>query len=380
MRNVLTPMILLGCVALAVAQSPQPGPILQSANPSMSMPRLSRPVPGLAQQEVPVGTAIVSLDGVCDRSSGRASKACRTVITRGQLDSLIDATTPEATPAARRQFAVKYARTLAASAVAERQHLDKDPAVAKAIETQMKLARKQVLAAALYRKINEQATKIPASEAQKYYTEHRADFEQADVQRLTIPRSAANAEGQPLDAEKLKSKADELRTRAVAGDDFQQLQQDAYKDLGINASFPPTRLAVRRRDVMQDERKVFDLNPHEVSEVLDLPNAFVILRLDSKKTLPAPLVLNEINPILQANRMRTELQDTGKNIKADFNLKYLEMATAPELFPMPGAGQSAARGWGRMDPRGRMTSGAQRWPSLQRRMTTLPAAGPEQSR
>jgi len=380
MRNVVTFMIVLSCVSLVAAQSAQPRPVLESRNPSMSMPHLNRPIPGRKPVSVPANTPIVSLNGVCDRSSGTASKTCKTVITRGQLDSMIDATSPDATPVARRQFAVKYARMLAASAAAERQHLDKDPAVAKAIEAQMKVARKQVLAAALYRKLSEQAANVPASETQRYYAEHQADFEQAELQRVSIPKSAITEAGQSLDADKVKSKADEIRTRALAGGDFQQLQQDAYKDLNINASLPPTKLnMVRPRDLTQDERKVFDLKPGEVSEVVELPTEFVILKLESKKTLPVSLVQNEINPILQTEHIRKELQDHAKVIKADFDLRYLEMATAPELFPMPGPAQFAGRTWSRGDPRSRMMSGTQRWPSLQRR-TPAPMVGPDQAR
>lgn len=378
MRNVLTVMVVLSWVVPVVAQSAQPGPVLQSPPPSQPLSRLqlNRPAPRQASTSlasplpVPANTPIVSLEGVCDRSSGTASKGCKTVITRGQLDNIVDTTSPDATPFVRRQLAIKYARTLAASAVAERQHLDRDPVVAKAIQEQMKQARKQVLAAALYRKLTEQAGRVPESETRKYYSEHQADFEEAGLRRLSIPRSFVTDGGPGFDADKAKAKADELQKRALSGDDFQQLQQDAYKDLGINASLPPTRLdMVRRNQLGPEERKVLDLKPGEVSEVLELPDSFVVFKLESKRVMTIAAAQNEINTILQADRMRKELQDTAKNIKADFNLKYLEMPTAPELFPMPTPGRSVGPQGMRPDPRSRMMSGARRWPSLQKRPT-----------
>lgn len=383
MRNVLTLLVVLSCALPVMAQSAQPGPVLQSHAPSLSRPHLTRPVPGQAATPLtsaagmPADTPVVSLDGVCDRSSGTTSKACKTVITRGQLDRMLETTTTDATPAARRQFAVKYARILAASAVAERQHLDRDPAVAQAIQAQMKLARQQVLAAALYRKLTAQAGKVPESETQNYYSEHQTDFEEAELRRLSIPKSGVTDNGQPLDADKAKAKADELRKRALAGDDFQQLQQDAYKDLGINASLPATKLnLVRRSDLAREEQKVLDLKPGEVSEVVDLPDAFVVLKLEAKRTLAVSSVQNEINTILQTDHMRKELQDTAKNVKADFNLKYLEMPAAPELFPMPALSPSPGRPWTPRDPRSRMMSSNRRWASPRMRTPSpIPATG-----
>jgi hypothetical protein len=67
------------------------------------------------------------------------------------------------------------------------------------------------------------------------------------------------------------------------------------------------------------------------------------LKLESKRTLAVSSVQNEINTILQTDRMRKELHDYAKNIRADFNLKNLEMPTAPELFPMPRSGQQGLR-------------------------------------
>ena len=373
MRNVVAFMVVLSCAVPAVSQGAQPGPVPQaSVSTPISTSQRNRAARQAARAQafasVSPSMPVVSLDGVCERSAGNAGKACKTVVTKGQLDSMMEGTSPEATPAAQRQFAVRYARVLAASAAAERQHLERDPEVAKAIQEQMKQARKQVLAAAFYRKLAEQAARVPASATQKYYNEHLADFEEAQLLRVSIPKSAATEGGQQIDAENLKSQADEVRTHALAGDDFQKLQESAYKELGINARLPETKLSPRRRkDLSQDERKVLDLKPGDVSDIMDLPDSYVIFKLESKRTLTLPFVQNEINAILQTERLRQELQDTEKTIKADFNLKYLETPTAPELFPMPGSVQSMGRTWARTDARSRMMSGTQRWPSLQRR-------------
>jgi len=194
--------------------------------------------------------------------------------------------------------------------------------------------RRRYLPAA--RQIEEQAANVPASEIQKYYTDHQANFDEGEVLRLTIPKAAATESGQPLDASAVKATADALRARAAAGEDFDQLQQAAYKELGLEAPPSATKLnKVRRTRLAPDEAKVFELKAGEVSEVMESPGAFVILKLDSKQSIPIETAGSEIKAILRQARLEQEIQSASKNVKAQFNLTYLEMPAAPELFVAP---------------------------------------------
>ena len=336
MRLALVCSIALACVAPVIAQSPQAGPIPMSRQEMRrkGIQALGKPVsPTL---EVAPETPVVTLEGVCDRPQVAGAKGCKTVITRAQLDSMIELLAPETPQSARRQFAINYARLLAASEVAQRHHLEKEPAVIKELQAQLKLARMQVLASTLYRQIEEQAANVPASEIQKYYSDHQANFDEGEVLRLTIPKAAATESGQPLDTSAVKATADALRARAAAGEDFDQLQQAAYKELGLKAPPSAAKLnKVRRTRVAPDEAKVFDLKAGEVSEVMESPGAFVILKLDSKQSIPIETAGSEIKSILRQGRLEQEIQSASKNVKAQFNLTYLEMPAAPELFVAP---------------------------------------------
>jgi hypothetical protein len=336
MRVVLICYAVLACAAPMIAQT---GVDLQNPATPLSrrqmLMRRAQPFgkPVSMNAEVPADAPVVTLEGVCDHSQVPGKKDCKTVITRAQMDSIIDLLAPGTPPDARPQFAIKYARLLAASGVARREHLEKDPVVANELEAQLKLARMQVLANTLYHQMQEQADNVPVSEIQKYYTVHQADFDQGEVWRLYIPRSTAGASGQSLDASAIKAKADELRERAAAGEDFDQLQREAYKNLGINVAPPLTKLnMVRRTSLPQDEAKVFDLNVGELSPVLESASALVILKLESKQSIPVESAGPEIKSILQRDRLQRELQSAANNVKAQFNLKYLGMPSAPELF------------------------------------------------
>ena len=73
--------------------------------------------------------------------------------------------------------------------------------------------------------------------------------------------------------------------------------------------------------------------------MLDSPDAYVILKLESKQPVPIELAQSEIKPVLQRERKAKGLEDATKNVSADFNLAYLGVQSPPELFVPPTTGQ-----------------------------------------
>ena len=128
------------------------------------------------------------------------------------------------------------------------------------------------------------------------------------MRRLAVPLVAPIEGGRRLDRSAVRSEMEELRTRAVAGEDMNQLQQEAYKHLHIQAMPPAVNVqTVRRIGLQGDEAKAFDLNPGEISPVLDLPAAFAIVKLESKEPAPLDSVRQEIEAALRQGRMQNEL-------------------------------------------------------------------------
>ena len=244
----------------------------------------------------------------------------------------------------RGRLAVQYARTLAFSALAEQQGFDKSPVLAKELDDQLKLVRTRILASAFLQTLQEQTNKILEPEVQRYYAKHQEEFEQAQVRRLSVPFAVPTEDGQPLDHTAVKSEMELLRSQAVAGDDFDQLQRDAYKHLHIRASPPANALLVRRSDLQGEEAKTFDLSPGEVSNVLDLPGAYALVKLESKQIMPIESVRQEIETALRRERMQDAITKLGKRVTAQFNLQYLEMSSQPDIFGVTGTNSAASGG------------------------------------
>ena len=353
----LTYAVMLACTVSVVAQGlqsarPGQGATPMSADPLPSLGTLGRrsapahaDVPPPSAVEVPPEAPVFTMEGVCDPPQISKTKDCKTVITRAEMERITDMFLPDASPAVRRQFAVNYARLLAASGVAQQKHLEKDPEVVRQLQEQMKVTRMQVLAHTLYQQIERQAENTTTSEIQKYYEDHLSNFDEGEVRRLSLPRTAPTTDGRPLDDSIVRNKAEELRQRAVAGEDFEQLQHDAYVNLGISGIAPPTKLnKVRRTNLPRDEASVFDLQLGEVSPVLESLGSLVVLKLVSKQSVPAAEAEEEIKSLLRQARVKQELESATNNVKAQFNLKYLDMTSAPELFPPPEVQQSANSG------------------------------------
>src|ERR1700693_1301423 len=189
-------------------------------NPATILPRrgITRPstrpagMEALAGGKVPPDAPVVMLERPCDQPrKGVRQSYCKSVVTRSELDGLIELLEPNASPAARRQFAINYASLVAASGAAERRHLEKNPAVAQQLQMQEKLIRMQVLANALYRQIEADANNVSISKIEEYYSGHLADFEQGQVRRLFLPKPIATASPQSSDTSILKAKAEEMR-------------------------------------------------------------------------------------------------------------------------------------------------------------------------
>lgn len=132
-------------------------------------------------------TPVITLDGFCESVSAAAARdglPCRTVITRSEFDSVAEAggaTTPEG----KDRFVQIYVQYLLFAGAAQKRGMDKDPRFQRMLE----LARLQLLTQTLMRDLQEKSEQISPEELEKFYRENPAEFEQAALLRVYIPRA-----------------------------------------------------------------------------------------------------------------------------------------------------------------------------------------------
>lgn len=274
----------------------------------------------LRASNIAADTPLIVIAGLCDNSSDDKAKAsnCKTVITRAQFKKVIDAVQPGMSAHARREFALHYADALVMTKKAEQMGLDKGTNY----EEQMRLARIQILSQALKKVIQEKVSQISDKDIEDYYHDNTARFEKAEVERIYVPKTQqpASATDQMLsDADRQKRlpeseqtmqrEADNLRARAVAGEEFTKLQADGYKAAGIKSAAPETSMMIRRASLPPNQISVMDLKPGEVSSVLTDPNGYLIYRVKTKETLPLDQARGEIRETMRSQRMQDEMRN-----------------------------------------------------------------------
>lgn len=347
--------LLLGALAWGQAANPKPAPA-QKAAPS-NAPQTTAPGSSPAQSqeskaaEVPPDAPVITITGMCEhKPAGKtASAECKTVITRAEFENMVEAVQPNMPPRVRRQFASRYASALVMAQKGEEMGLDKSPSY----DEHMKLARIQVLAQELNKAINDKAGQVPDKDIEDYYHNNLSKYEEADVERIYVPKTQQPPEPEKESEKKLseadeqkraeqsektmKEEADKLRASAAAGQEFAKLQEEAYQTAGIKTGAPNTAMGKMRRSMLPPgQAAVFDLKDGAVSDVIADQNGYFIYKLKSKDTLPLDQVREEIKGTLKSQRMQEEMQAVQKSATTTYDEAYF----GPEvpLHPIPGPG------------------------------------------
>lgn len=305
--------LLFGTLAWGQAKpSTSSPPAFAASQPPAATNADTSNTPGIGP-DVPV----ITVNGLCEASqSSPAGKSCVTVITRAQFEKLVADIQPNMSLPAQRQFATRYAETLVLAQKAHEMGIDQD----QEFEEHMEIARVSILSEALSDAWREKA-QISEKEMEDYYQQHLADYETANLQRMFIPRiQQAGPAKEKLTEEQqkarqeeseniMKAEAEKLRARAVAGEDFSALQDEAFELAGIHAGHSNANLGETRRSEMPPNQAfVMDLKPGEVSPIITDVSGYVIYRVDSKTTKPLSEVQNDIRDIVVGQRVEEQVK------------------------------------------------------------------------
>jgi len=300
---------------------------------------------------VPRDAAVITIPGLCEKPSLDKSKPadCKTEVTRAEFERLVDAVAPTIAPAARKQLATQYGVALVMVHKAHQMGLDKGPK----FEELMRVARVGVLTKELSQHLQDEAGRVSDQDVESYYHKNEPAFQQADLQRIFIPRGKQPVEGKDEtsdDAKKAQQDSEEamkqvaaaLRARAAAGEDFEKLQDEAATAAEFKGK-PPTKLGkVRRTSLPPAQAEVMDLKPGETSQLITTPNGYLIYKTGEKDTLPLDKVHDEIVSTLRSQRIQDAMQSIQKSSTPEVNEKYFaETAPAAPQGNTPAGGQAA---------------------------------------
>src|SRR4029077_8993132 len=270
---------------------------------------------------------------------------CKTIVTRADFEKLATTLQPNMPSHVRRQLANQYPQILFMSEEARKRGLDKDPHYLE----MLRFMKMQLLKAELDRSLEGDAEKVPESEIKDYYQKNVKNFEQISVLRIFIPKvkqiqskdgaTPAETDAARKDSEVAMVKvAENLHTRAAAGEDFDTLQKDAYEAAGIKATPPPTsNPRLRRSNLPAAQTSVFDLKEGELSAVINDVSGSYIYKTVFRTTPTVTDVQDEIRNTLRSQRLQAMRQKLQTSVSSELNKDYFGPDLAPGSSGTPGA-------------------------------------------
>jgi PPIC-type PPIASE domain len=300
-------------------------------------------------------TPVITIQGFCRPKPAvkLPPGSCKTQITRAEFEKLTDLVQPDMPPALKRQFAEHYANSLVLSDKAHLMGLDQTAA----FQQLMKLVRLDVLSQQLVKSMQQRASQVSEMEIQDYYRANTAAFEQANVERIFIPKTRqagpSDAGLSPEDMKRrqesgeadMKQEADRVRARAAAGEDFSKLQTEAFQFASLTNPPPGTTLSVRRNTIPQSHGVVFDLASGTVSDVIaDPTSGYYIYKMVKKDTLPLDKVHDEVRSAVQSQKTKQTTDALKSAATTVLDADYFKVPensqpgrTHPRIVPRPGS-------------------------------------------
>ena len=291
---------------------------------------------------LPKSYPVITAKGPCAASAAKpkaAAKAeCKVIVTRQEFEALVNGMNPNMVKGERQVLANTYGKALALALEASRRGLDRDPR----LQAQLRYSRLIMLANATSKELYKAALASPEEDAEMYYAGHKSLFERFTFDRIYVPlekRSPAPLDSQgtttsaepgtDLHEKEMKDLAQQVYSRALAGEDFDTLQKEVFKAAEI-ATEPNIKVEdLRRGDLSEVQNVVFDLAPGKISPLLTDQTGYFIYKLVSRTVPPFDIVKPQVTVRMQNDKSAEGIKNIEKLSKAEVNSAYFDKYDSP---------------------------------------------------
>ena len=175
---------------------------------------------------------------------------------------------------------------------------------------------------------------LTEDQIQGAYEASKPDYTQSFTKVLFV---AYGADGKPRTQAEAKAKIEELRKRAVGGEDFPKLIKENSEDpmtRDKNGDYPP----LTRRDAVPEQVKfpVLLLKPGEYSQPIQQPSGYYLFRLEKMEVKPLKDVRNEIEGSFRQEAFRKWFEGVRAGIDVKFLNEDYFKPNPNAAVPMPG--------------------------------------------
>lgn len=290
-------IVFLAALAGLAAQTPAPGP----ATPPPA--RLGVPAAKPTAPAVPPDKVVLT---VGDEK-----------LTAGEFDQLVDALPEQVRAAARgpnkRQFAEQLVRIKVLSQEAHKRKLDENPTVQRQIELQ----RENLLANVLFQEMLANV-KVDDATVQQYYDQHKAEYESVHAKHILIRTKGSQLAGAPgkkeLTDEEALAKAQEIRKKLLAGEDFATLAKAESDDTQSGAKGGDLGAFKHGQMVAEFEQAAFSLPLGQVSEPVKTKFGYHLIKIEQHETRSFQDVKPELEKKMSPELARNAVENLQKQV------------------------------------------------------------------
>ena len=241
----------------------------------------------------------------------------------------------------KRQFADDYLRMKMLAVEGMNAGLQNDPQV----QEQLNLMRENLVANAELQKI-EKDVKVTDAEVQKYYEDHKSEYENVKARHILIAfkgSPAAQKGKKELTEEEAKAKAESLRAKLVAGGDFAALAKAESDDTGSGANGGELGSFSKGQMVPEFEKAAFETKAGEIAPVVRTQYGYHIIQVQEHKVTPLADVKANIEKKLSSEKLQARLDEMKKSLNPTYSEAYFTPVAAPKqmLPPNPAAVEKA---------------------------------------
>ncbi len=167
---------------------------------------------------------------------------------------------------------------------------------------------------------------VTAEQKQTFYQENGEQMKEPEQVRLSHILVGADENATPEQREQAKKKTEDIRTRAVAGEDFAALASENSDDPGSKANGGELSWVSRGDTVPPFEAAAFALSPGEISEVVETRYGYHVIKLAERKeggTIPFEQAEAQIDQFLRQQAIRDRVKTEVDALKAAGDVEIL---------------------------------------------------------
>lgn len=254
--------------------------------------------------------------------------------------------------AQREQFKKQYGEFKVVADMARKENLEDDGLTKLGIL----LDSSQILQNAYLSELGKNADGLVSDqEIDQYYNDHKGDFEEVRVRHVLVStqapdpgpqadKDAGKDKPQPkqLTKEEARQKAQAILDRARKGEDFAKLAKENSDDQGSKDKGGEYDFFARGQMVPEFETAAFALQPGQISDLVETPFGFHVIKLEDRRPGPPPSdpkVRQQITDKMKEQKLKERIDEIARDSKIvvpeDFDTTVKPAEVPPQMVAPP---------------------------------------------